>query len=218
MCIPTKAKADCTFRDARCSGGCSARWWLRTANFAHLLVYDVSQWGRFQDVDESAHYEFICRQAGVAVHYCAEPFENEGGLISSIAKNFKRAMASEYSRELSAKVCQGKSRLIRLGYYQGGPAVMGLRRMLVDQSGQLKMILKSGEQKNLQTDRVMLVPGPEVEIAVVRWIFQSFVDAGKGATGLARALNQRGLHSLSGKPWTTAKFGICFAMKNTLAT
>src|SRR5262245_19680333 len=26
-------------------------------DFAHVLVYDVSRWGRFQDIDESAHYE-----------------------------------------------------------------------------------------------------------------------------------------------------------------
>ena len=24
-----------------------------------ILVYDVSRWGRFQDTDESAHYEFL---------------------------------------------------------------------------------------------------------------------------------------------------------------
>ena len=32
------------------------------ADFDHILVYDVSRWGRFQDVDESAHYEFVCKQ------------------------------------------------------------------------------------------------------------------------------------------------------------
>jgi len=26
-----------------------------------ILVYDVSRWGRFQDTDESAHYEFLCK-------------------------------------------------------------------------------------------------------------------------------------------------------------
>jgi DNA invertase Pin-like site-specific DNA recombinase len=31
-----------------------------TAEFSHILVLDVSRWGRFQDIDESAHYEFIC--------------------------------------------------------------------------------------------------------------------------------------------------------------
>src|SRR5256885_9167267 len=48
------------------------------ANFSSILVYDVSRWGRFQDADESAYYEYICRKAGVAVHYCAEQFENDG--------------------------------------------------------------------------------------------------------------------------------------------
>ncbi|WP_426443214.1 recombinase family protein [Bradyrhizobium genosp. P] len=42
------------------------------AGFGHLLVFDVSRWGRFQDVDESAHYEFICRKAGIKVAYCSE--------------------------------------------------------------------------------------------------------------------------------------------------
>jgi len=31
------------------------------AEFDHILVYDVSRWGRFQDVDKSAHYEFVCK-------------------------------------------------------------------------------------------------------------------------------------------------------------
>src|SRR5579863_9245053 len=35
-----------------------------TADFKAILVYDVSRWGRFQDSDESAHYEFICRKIG----------------------------------------------------------------------------------------------------------------------------------------------------------
>lgn len=28
------------------------------ADFSEILVYDVSRWGRFQDADESAHYEY----------------------------------------------------------------------------------------------------------------------------------------------------------------
>lgn len=33
------------------------------ADFAYILVYDVSRWGRFQDADESAYYEYICKRA-----------------------------------------------------------------------------------------------------------------------------------------------------------
>lgn len=53
-------------------------------NHSCILVYDVSRWGRFQDADESAYYEYICRHAGVAVHYCAEQFENDGSPVSTI--------------------------------------------------------------------------------------------------------------------------------------
>ena len=49
-----------------------------SADFASVLVFDVSRWGRFQDTDESAHYEFICKQARIKVIYCAEIFENDG--------------------------------------------------------------------------------------------------------------------------------------------
>lgn len=77
------------------------------AQYSFILVYHVSQWGRFQDADESAYYEYICRRAGVSVHYCAEQFENDGSPMSSVMKTMKRTMAGEYSRELSTKVFQG---------------------------------------------------------------------------------------------------------------
>ena len=41
------------------------------AGFAVILVYDISRWGRFQDADESAYYEYLCKRAGIEVHYCA---------------------------------------------------------------------------------------------------------------------------------------------------
>jgi DNA invertase Pin-like site-specific DNA recombinase len=31
-------------------------------NFSALLVYDVGRWGRFQDVDESAYYEYVLKR------------------------------------------------------------------------------------------------------------------------------------------------------------
>ena len=103
------------------------------AAFSHVLVYDVSRWGRFQDTDESAHYEFVCKQAGVQVAYCAEQFDNDGSMLSSIVKNLKRVMAAEYSRELSAKVHAGQSRIVKLGFRHGAPIAYGFRRELVDQ-------------------------------------------------------------------------------------
>jgi DNA invertase Pin-like site-specific DNA recombinase len=75
----------------------------KRADFSSLLVYDVSRWGRFQDVDESSYYEYVLKRAGIRVHYCAEQFENDGSMSSSVLKTLKRSMAAEYSRKLSVK-------------------------------------------------------------------------------------------------------------------
>src|SRR5258708_2091551 len=94
-----------------------------------ILVYDVSRWGRFQDTDESAHYEFLCKSAGVPVHYCAEIFANDGSLPSLIMKALKRTMAGEYSREMGVKVLAGWTRLSRLCFKQARYPRYRLRRM-----------------------------------------------------------------------------------------
>ena len=174
------------------------------ADFSSILVYDVSRWGRFQDADESAHYEFICRQAGVSVHFCAEQFENDGTPVSTIIKGVKRMMAGEYSRELSAKVFQGACRLVTLGFRQGGTAGFGLRRVLIDQCGTIKGELKMGEHKSIQTDRVILVPGPEAEVKIVRWMYHAFVVEGKIESEIAAILNAQGVKTDFGRDWNRA--------------
>ena len=172
------------------------------ADFSAILVYDVSRWGRFQDADESAYYEYICRRAKIDVHYCGEQFENDGSPISTIVKGVKRAMAGEYSRELSAKVFIGQCRLIELGFRQGGSPGFGLRRMLRDVSGQHKGVLSRGEQKSIQTDRVILIPGPPEEVEIVRWMYRTFVEERIVESKLARMLNERGVTTDLGRPWT----------------
>src|ERR1700678_412099 len=174
----------------------------RKADYKCILVFDISRWGRFQDADESAHYEYTCRSAGIAVHYCAEQFENVGTPSSTIIKTVKRGMAGEYSRELSAKVFRGACRLIQLGFKQGGTAGFGLRRMLVDHTGQKKGMLKMGEHKSIQTDRVILVPGPDEEVEIVHWMYEAFVKEGKSEWDIAKLLNERGILTDFQRTWT----------------
>jgi DNA invertase Pin-like site-specific DNA recombinase len=173
-----------------------------SADFDTILVYDVSRWGRFQDADESAYYEYICKRAGITVQYCAEQFENDGSPVSTIVKGVKRAMAGEYSRELSVKVFTGQCRLIELGYRQGGPPGYGLRRTLVDERDNPKGQLSRGEHKSIQTDRVILVPGPASEIETVRWMYRCFVRDGRAEREIAEMLNAQGLTTDYGRPWT----------------
>jgi DNA invertase Pin-like site-specific DNA recombinase len=176
----------------------------KNVNFQVILVYDVSRWGRFQDADESAYYEYVCRRAGINVVYCAEQFENDGSPVSTIVKGVKRAMAGEYSRELSTKVFAGQCRLIELGFRQGGPAGFGLRRVLLDQSGLVKAELEQGERKSLQTDRVVLMPGPETETGIVRLIYQWFIEESLPEAQIAARLNSMNVRTDLDRPWSRA--------------
>src|SRR4051794_19124459 len=169
--------------------------------FELILVFDVSRWGRFQDADESAYYEFICRHAGVDVRYCAEPFENDGSMLATLLKNIKRLMAGEYSRELSNRIFAAKCRLTTLGFRQGGTPGYGLRRLLIDEQRNPKFQLAPGQRKAIQIDRILLVPGPDHEVQVVRQIFEMFVSQPLRQTQIARVLNQKCFSNEMGRPW-----------------
>ena len=170
--------------------------------FSVILTYDVSRWGRFQDPDQSAHYEFICREAGVNVEYCQEPFDNDGSVSSSLLKSLKRVMAAEFSRELSAKLALVKARVAREGFWAGGPAGYGLRRRIVSADGQPGRILERGERKAITSERTVLVPGPPHEVETVQRMFRLYVINGLNFTGIARQLNAEGETAEGGALWT----------------
>lgn len=171
-----------------------------TAEYKAILVYDVSRWGRFPNNDEAAHYEFLCANSGIPLHYCAESFQNDGTATSSLLKALKRSMAAEFSRELGEKVFRGKARLAQLGFWVGGPSGSGYRRLMVSASGKRKQIMKHGEHKSFTTDRVILVPGPRKEVEGIRQMFE-LAAAGEGCTKIASELNERGFTNV-GRPWT----------------
>jgi DNA invertase Pin-like site-specific DNA recombinase len=171
------------------------------APYKAILVYDVSRWGRFQDTDESAHYEFLCKSAGVPVHYCAEIFVNDDALPNMILKSLKRAMAREYSRELGEKVTVGQRRGATLGFRQGGQPGYGLRRLLVSADKIPKQVLVSGERKSIATDRIILIRGPAEEVRRVREIYRMFIRKRMTITEIARELNRRGIKYIEGSKW-----------------
>lgn len=174
----------------------------RRAGFEAILVYDVSRWGRFQNSDEAAHYEYLCTRAGIRVIYCAEPFENDGSPLATIVKGVKRSMAAEYSRELSAKVFAGQCRLVRLGFHQGGSPGFGLRRALIDEHRSFKDLLSRGQQKSIQTDRVILVAGPPEEVSVVHRIYDMFLERHMGEQSIADQLNDENILTDLNHLWT----------------
>jgi DNA invertase Pin-like site-specific DNA recombinase len=173
-------------------------------DFSAILIRDVSRWGRFQDPDEAAHYEFICRQAQVRIIYCAEPFSDNAAPVSTIVKHLKRVMAAEYSRELSERVSRARLYLARKGYWLGSAPIYGFRRLAVDELGVPQKILGWRERKALSTHRIRIIPGPEEEQKVVRAIFNLYVHHRWSISKIVRFLHKHGLMGNFGRPWSFA--------------
>lgn len=143
------------------------------ADYSVILVYDVSRWGRYQDIDEGAYYEHLCKRFGVRVTYCVEQFDDTP--MAGVLKSISRTMAGEYSRNLSARVWGGLAQIAAMGFKPGGLAGFGMRRLLINAQGKPKCILEPGTRKGLQSDHVILIPGPREEIETVWKIYDWFV-------------------------------------------
>jgi DNA invertase Pin-like site-specific DNA recombinase len=185
-----------------------------TRDFDAILVLDVSRWGRFQDMDQSAHYEFLCREAGIKLIYCEEPFLNDGTAMSSIVKQIKRIMAAEFSRELSDKVHFAHRTHAALGHHQGAPRPYGFRRVEVDAAGNPRAVLDLYHWKSVATNHVVLVPGPPEELNVIRRIFRRYAEQGRTPKAIAAELNAASIPSNGEGLWTHRR--ISHVLKNEL--
>jgi DNA invertase Pin-like site-specific DNA recombinase len=173
--------------------------------FDAVLVLDVSRWGRFQDPDQAGHYEFICRQAGLTIIYCAEPFQADNSSMSILVKDLKRVMASEYSRELSDKTHRAKMHFARLGFNQGGRnPPYGFQRALVDEKRQLRFVLQPGQRKSLKTDHIVIIPGTGYQQKVIARIFKLFVANKVSINRIVKLLNAEGVPASEGKRWSSS--------------
>ena len=142
--------------------------------FEAVVVLDVSRWGRFQNTDEAAWLEHLMTRAGAAVLYCAEPFDNDGSSGSGMVKAIKRAMAAEFSRELSRKVAAGGRRVAASGWRPGSVAGYGYRRVIVTDEGRVIQHAEYGDRKALFNGRTTLELGPLEEVRAVRRVFHLY--------------------------------------------
>lgn len=166
------------------------------APFSEILVYDVSRWGRFQDADAAAYYEYHCRMHGVQVTYVHESFTNDLTPASVLVKSMRRVMAAEYSRDIAAKSRAGQQRVVEMGFHMGALPPLGYRRCSVSADGRVRSMLEHGQRKSALTDRIEWVLAPEPELSLVRRICSAYArgHALEEIAGLVRA-----------EGWLTAK-------------
>ena len=73
---------------------------------------------------------------------------------------------------------------------------------MVDENRCSKGLLTRGQRKYLQTDHVILRPGPPSELRVIKRVFRDFVLKRKSESMIARELNQAGITNSYGRRWT----------------
>jgi DNA invertase Pin-like site-specific DNA recombinase len=184
-----------------------------TFDFSTLLIYDISRWGRWQNLDEAAYYEHTCARAGIRVIYCAEPFENDGSMVSTLLKMIGRMGAAKYSSDLSTKIFLGHCQALARGTWPAAIPGAGVRRCIVGKDGNAKAILERGQRKYLREDSIVLVPGPTHEVAEVRRIYELFVYRGLNLKDIARTINGERA-SAQDRLWTDARVSV--ALRNEM--
>ncbi|MDO9433979.1 recombinase family protein [Hydrogenophaga sp.] len=169
--------------------------------FDVVLVYDVSRWGRFQDIDAAAYYEYTCRLHGAKVVYVQEKFGADEDPMTALLKAMQRTTAAKYSRDLGVKSRAGQDRAVQLGFQMGHLPCIGLSRIAIDRQGNRRP-LAQGQHKAMQSEHIVWVPGPQNEIDLALRIFRQYADTNITIKGLARALCEEGLTASGGRPFT----------------
>ncbi|OYW40460.1 MAG: hypothetical protein B7Z42_04065 [Brevundimonas sp. 12-68-7] len=173
--------------------------------YSSVIVFDVSRWGRYQDPDEAAHYEFLCRSSGVAVRYCSEPATSKPTADSAIVTSVQRLLAAEFSRQRSADVRSGQKLRRDSGLWPGGNVPFGFSRASSPPGDDEPRVLAREERKPKGATSVRVVWGPPEEVAAVRRVFELFVDEVQSAVAAAATLNGEDRPTRWGQSWTARR-------------
>jgi site-specific DNA recombinase len=196
----------------------------RDAPFRYVLVYDVSRFGRTNN-DEAGYYRHLLTKAGVEIVYIAEGLRGDQtddlmvGMKQFMAHQMvvdqsKLTLRGQISRVEKGRWCGGRPPYgCDLGYYDSaGQLYQVLRfresgdRELRDVDGAIKRLVARGDRLGENPDPSRLVLGEPARVAVVRRIFDWYVDGGAGFGTIADRLNREGVVSAMGhRPGTRWK-------------
>lgn len=174
------------------------------AEFDAVFVRDISRWGRFDNIDESAYYDFLCFRHAVQVVYVEESFGSDQSPYASLMKSMKRVLAAEYSREKSRIVSHGKKRTAERGFHSGGPPPYGMKRVLVESTGTFQQDLPKGVHKVVSCLKTKLASAMDETTRTVVRIFEAFVTRRLRPGAIAKELNRANIPSPGGRTWSVA--------------
>jgi hypothetical protein len=79
-------------------------WVKNRSDFLYVICLDLSRWGRFRDIDLSAHYIAECLKYGKQVNFIETAEFTEDDPLYPVYVDFERLRAAQVSRELSDRI------------------------------------------------------------------------------------------------------------------
>lgn len=174
----------------------------RQGTFRAILMYEQSRFSREDVFDVIQHWKTL-RAAGVEIVTCGRgklDFGDLGGLITAIVDQHG---AHDESVKIANRSVSGKLNKLRNGKRVSGTATFGFDRLIRDETGREVRRVHFRERFTKPRNWTQeLVPSSDVEaVDAIRWAFQQ-IAAGTRANRIAMLLNERGVKSRDGLPWT----------------
>jgi DNA invertase Pin-like site-specific DNA recombinase len=166
----------------------------------YVLVLNDSRWGRFEESEDSIYWQARLRHAGWHVRF-AEADDTDNRKVRNILRTIYSVEASAYREQIKANARRGTRGTAALGYWQN-EAPIGYRR-LASEPGRDGRTLEIGQRKG-HSERVRLTPGPDHEVSLIRWMFETYAEGGVSLGDLVRALGDR----WPDRPWSRQTVGM----------
>jgi DNA invertase Pin-like site-specific DNA recombinase len=174
--------------------------------FQAVLLSEQSRMSREDVFDAMVHWKLL-RDAGVKIVTCQRgelDFSNLGGVITAIVDQYG---AREESVKLAQRVASGQRLKAKQGQRIGG-IVFGYDREVYDDTGKpVKRVHFRERFRKPPSWRTKMVPSEdEAAVEGVQWAFDA-VRRGQSIGHVMRGLNERGLKTTYGKPFTISTVG-----------
>ncbi len=158
----------------------------RRSDRGAIIVLNDSRFARLES-DESAYWRFSFKRLGWDVRF-VEGGESSDPIAEGVLRAVNSAQAAAYSANLSANVKRGARGTAEQGFWRV-EAPIGYRRR-AERNGNPTRTLDPGERK-ADDERVRLHPGPESELALVRFAFEAYATGVYSLGGLAREMQRQ---------------------------
>ncbi len=200
-------------------------------DFIPILVYDLSRFGRFDDPKKIFAYFVEIERYGYEFYSITERIRSRGNTSDWVQLIIKGEQAYDYSVNLSKYGMRTGCELAQKGWWPGGSAPYGYDRMTFGPDGKPKYRyttrpdktvekrtvdgtlvesipptvdhgrVRSAWSDKLRTDKVKLAPGHPDLVAIVKLIFDKFVNDRWGLRRIAAHLNAHGVRPPRGPNW-----------------